>query len=78
MSTPVGRVEAVTAKDELWILALLLALAAMLYLATWFIDGPPDFREGPAVVPVETASFLGQAPVLNRRPENGRPTDGFP
>ena len=30
-----------TAKDELWVLALLLILAAMLYLATWFIEGLP-------------------------------------
>ncbi len=58
-----------TAKDELWVLALLLALAAMLYLATWFIDGPPGFRESPAVAPVETVSFLEHAPVLNHRPD---------
>ena len=65
-----------TAKDELWVLALLLILAAMLYLATWFIDGPPGSRDGPAVAPVETVSFLGQAPVLNHPPaqlnEKGR------
>jgi hypothetical protein len=69
MSTPVGRVEAVTAKDELWVLTLLLTLAAMLYLATWFIDGRPGSREGPAAAPGETVSFLGQAPVLNHRPD---------
>jgi hypothetical protein len=46
-----------TAKDELWALALLLALAAM-YLATWFIDGPPSSREDQATVPAETVSHL--------------------
>ncbi len=29
------------AKDELWILLLLLILAVLLYLATWFIEGTP-------------------------------------
>ena len=58
-----------TARDELLVLALLLTLAALLYLATWFIDGPPGSREGPAAAPGETVSFLGQAPILNHRPD---------
>jgi hypothetical protein len=47
-----------TARDELLVLALLLTLAAMLYLATWFIDGPPSSREDQAIAPAETASHL--------------------
>jgi hypothetical protein len=38
-----------TTKDELWALGLLLTLAAMLYLAVWFIEGRPFFQEEPAV-----------------------------
>jgi hypothetical protein len=30
-----------TTRDEVWALALLLTLATVLYLATWFIEGPP-------------------------------------
>jgi hypothetical protein len=58
-----------TAKDELRALALLLVLAAMLYLATWFIDGPPSSREDQATAPAETVSHLEQAPVPNHRPD---------
>jgi hypothetical protein len=47
-----------TAKDELWALALLLALAAMLYLTVWFIDGPPSSREDQTTAPAETAFHL--------------------
>jgi hypothetical protein len=45
-----------TARDELWALALLLSLAAILYLTTWFIDGPPGSREDPAFTPIEIAA----------------------
>ena len=30
-----------TAKDELWVLLLLLILTVLLYLATWFVEGAP-------------------------------------
>ena len=58
-----------TTKDELWALGLLLTLAAMLYLAAWLIDGSPGSREEPSVAPAETVLPLGQAPVLNHRPD---------
>jgi hypothetical protein len=45
-----------TARDELWALALLLSLAVILYLTTWFIDGPPGPREDPAFTPIEIAA----------------------
>ncbi len=54
-----------TTKDELWALALLLTLAAMLYLATWFIEGRPRPQEEPAGI----VSPLGQEQVLNHRPD---------
>jgi hypothetical protein len=45
----------VTAKDELGALAVLLILAAMLYLATWFFEGPPAQQDSLAV-PIERAA----------------------
>jgi hypothetical protein len=50
-----------TARDEVWALALLLTLAAMLYLATWSIEGPPVPQADPDTVPIEVASHSGQA-----------------
>lgn len=48
-----------TAKDELRVLTLLLTLAAMLYLAVWFIEGPPFPQEDPAVTPVKAVAQSG-------------------
>jgi hypothetical protein len=42
--------ETMTAKDELWALALLLILAALLYLATWFAEGTPFSQEEPTTI----------------------------
>jgi hypothetical protein len=39
-----------TARDELLALALLLALAALLYLAVWFIEGRPFSQNEPAAI----------------------------
>jgi hypothetical protein len=39
-----------TARDELLVLALLLTLAALLYLTTWFIEGGPFSQDEPAAV----------------------------
>jgi hypothetical protein len=52
--------ETMTSRDEAWALALLLTLAAMLYLAAWFIEGPPIPQPDLVVVPVEVASHPGQ------------------
>ncbi len=51
-----------TSRDEVWVLALLLTLATVLYLATWFIEGPPLPQQDPVAVPVEVASHPGQVP----------------
>ena len=42
-----------TTKNEVWALALLLTLATVLYLATWFIEGPPVLQQDPVAVSVE-------------------------
>jgi hypothetical protein len=52
-----------TSKDELLALALLFTLAAMLYLAVWFIEGKPFSQEEPATI----VSYFEQAQVLNHR-----------
>ena len=49
-----------TARDELLALALLLTLAALLYLVTWLIEGRPLFQEEPATI----LSYLGQEQAL--------------
>jgi hypothetical protein len=49
-----------TARDELLALALLLTLAALLYLVTWLIEGRPLFQEEPAVI----LSYLRQQQAL--------------
>jgi hypothetical protein len=48
----------VTGRDELLVLVLLLSLAAMLYVATWFIEGPPAPGTDPdsANLPLRSAS----------------------
>jgi hypothetical protein len=54
-----------TSKDELLALALLLTMAAMLYLAVWFIEGKPFSQEEPATI----VSYFEQAQVLNHQPD---------
>ena len=49
-----------TARDELLALALLLTLAALLYLVTWLIEGRPLFQEEPAAI----LSYLKQEQAL--------------
>ena len=49
-----------TARDELLVLALLLTLAALLYLTTWLIEGRPLFQEEPATI----LSYLKQEQAL--------------
>lgn len=55
-----------TAKEELGVLALLLTLSAMLYLAVWFIEGPPGSREAPAIALIGAVASPGPS-VLNHR-----------
>jgi hypothetical protein len=59
MVTGIRRGKTMTAKDELRVLTLLLTLAAMLYLAVWFIEGPPFPQEDPAVTPVKAVAQSG-------------------
>ena len=49
-----------TARDELLALALLLTLAALLYLVTWLIEGRPLFQEELAAI----LSYLRQEQAL--------------
>jgi hypothetical protein len=65
MTASIRQDDIMTAKDELWVLALLLTLAAMLYLATWFIEGRPFPQEKPGAIVLP----LGQEQVLNHQPD---------